>query len=80
MQLNNRGGSKEGGKAGDEKVLDVMPSDSGVSTEQLKTLFNTIDKDGSGGIDQDWLEIRSCFPCAWHHGNHDCASGPKPII
>ena len=58
MQLNNRGGSKEGGKAGDEKVLDVMPSDSGVSTEQLKTLFNTIDKDGSGGIDlEEILEI-----------------------
>ena len=35
-----------------------MPSDSGVSTEQLRTLFNTIDKDGSGGIDlEEILEI-----------------------
>ena len=58
MQLNNKGGGKEGGGGADEKVLDVMPSDSGVSTEQLKTLFNTIDKDGSGGIDlEEILEI-----------------------
>ena len=35
-----------------------MPSDSGVSTEQLRTLFSTIDKDGSGGIDlEEVLEI-----------------------